>query len=38
MRYIINEKTNPKYNLALEEYVLKNLDGEFFSYGRMNLQ
>ena len=30
MRYIINEKTNPKYNLALEEYVLKNLDGEFF--------
>ena len=30
MRYIINTSTNPKYNLALEEYVLKNLEGEFF--------
>ena len=30
MKYIINENNNPKYNLALEEYVLKNLDGEYF--------
>ena len=31
MKYIINENNNPRYNLALEEYVLKNLDGEYFS-------
>ena len=30
MKYIINENNNPRYNLALEEYVLKNLDGEYF--------
>jgi lipoate-protein ligase A len=30
MKYIINENNNPKYNLALEEYVFKNLDGEYF--------
>lgn len=26
MQYIKNESTNPRYNLALEEYVTKNLD------------
>lgn len=30
MKYIINENNNPGYNLALEEYVFKNLDGEYF--------
>ncbi|MCP1226599.1 lipoate--protein ligase [Sebaldella sp. S0638] len=30
MKYIINENKNPKYNLALEEYVFKNLEGEYF--------
>lgn len=30
MRYIRNDSKNPYFNLALEEYVLKYLDGEFF--------
>ena len=30
MKYIINENNNPRYNLALEEDVLKNFDGEYF--------
>lgn len=28
MKFIKNETTNPRYNLALEEYVTKNLDIE----------
>lgn len=30
MQYIENNSTNPYFNLALEEYLLKQLDGEFF--------
>ncbi|MBW8381276.1 MAG: lipoate--protein ligase [Youngiibacter sp.] len=29
MKYIVNESNNPYYNLALEEYVFKNLKGEY---------
>ena len=30
MKYLVNNSNDPKYNLALEEYVLKELMGEYF--------
>ena len=34
MRYILNESTDPYFNLAAEEYLLKHTDQEVFSLWR----
>ncbi len=37
MLLIYNEKTNPYFNLAMEEYLLKILMKTYLFYGGMNL-
>ena len=37
MLLIYNEKTDPYFNLAMEEYFLKNATEDIFYYGEMSL-
>lgn len=40
MQFLVNKSTNPFFNLALEEYLLKNVDirKTTLFFGKMSLQ